>query len=231
LIPTTGSAYSGVIEQYHDLNGFILAERPARIRLIGQAPVVAKNIFDMVSDGDTFRIYIPSKNKFIVGPASLEREAKQPLENLRPQHLVDALFWAAISKGAPVLFEEWNEASERYYVLTLLREANSERSGGAAWEIARRIWFDRADLSIVRLQTYGTAGRLLSDIRYSDWEPAGETTFPHDIRLARPHDDYQLEMRFMKLSLNESISSDRFELAQPQGTELVKLSEEVEPKP
>jgi hypothetical protein len=57
LIPITGSAYSGVIEQYHDVTGFILAERRATVRVIGQAPVIAKNIFDMVSDGKDFRIY------------------------------------------------------------------------------------------------------------------------------------------------------------------------------
>ncbi len=232
LIPTAGSAYSGVIEEYHDVTGFILAEKPAKIRLIGQAPVVAKDIFDMVSDGETFRIYIPSKNKFIVGPANLERAAKKPIENLRPQHLVDALFWPPISGGAPVLFEEWNEASERYYLLTVLRAAAQEPAEERNWEIARKIWFDRADLSIVRLETYGPAGRLTSDVRYSDWEPAGEARFPRDIRLARPHDDYQLGVHIVKLSLNEPVSSDRFELAQPPGTELVKLGEDTEePKP
>ena len=29
LIPSTGTTYSGVIEEYHDVPGFILAERPA----------------------------------------------------------------------------------------------------------------------------------------------------------------------------------------------------------
>jgi hypothetical protein len=46
---TAGSAYSGVIEQYHEVNGFVLAARPANIRVIGQAPVISKNVFDMVS--------------------------------------------------------------------------------------------------------------------------------------------------------------------------------------
>src|ERR1700692_1916637 len=93
LIPSTGSTYSGVIEEYHDVPGFILAQRPATVRMIGQAPVVAKNIFDMVSDGNEFRIYIPSKNSFLVGPTVLIRPSKKPLENLRPQHIVEALFW------------------------------------------------------------------------------------------------------------------------------------------
>src|SRR3984885_14265355 len=155
---TAGSAYSGVIEQYHEVNGLILAARPASIRVIGQAPVVSKNIFDMVSDGSTFSIYIPSKNKFIVGPADLERRAEKPIENLRPQHLVDALFWPAITDQTPVLFEEASEGASRFYILTVVRsesprstsdpsdaasisadQPGSSQHPAANWEIARKI--------------------------------------------------------------------------------------------
>ena len=84
---TAGTAYTGVIEQYHEVKGFILGQKPASIRAIGQAPVVGKNIFDMVSDGETFHIFIPSKNKFLVGAANAERPSAKPIESFRPQHL------------------------------------------------------------------------------------------------------------------------------------------------
>ncbi len=218
LTPVAGSTYSGVIEEYHDVRGFILAQRPAHIRMIGQAPVVAKNVFDMVSDGETFRIFIPSKNKFIVGRAAFERPAKKPIENLRPQHLLDALFWPELPADQPVLFEEFNADPARYYVLTVLR-------GFAPLEIARRIWFDRADLSLARIQLYGPGGRLAADIRYADWQPVADLSFPLHIGLARPHDDYQLEVRITSLKLNEAIAADRFRLEQPPGTELVRVGE------
>src|SRR5258707_2363304 len=65
LKPTAGSKYSGIIEEYHEVKAFILARRPAQIRVIGQAPVVGTTIFAMASDGETFLVSIPSKNKFI----------------------------------------------------------------------------------------------------------------------------------------------------------------------
>jgi outer membrane lipoprotein-sorting protein len=219
LNPVAGSTYTGVIEDYHDVRGFILAQRPASIRMIGQAPVVAKNIFDMVSDGETFRIFIPSKNKFVVGPTALERPAKKPIENLRPQHLLDALFWKELPADKTVLFEEFDAAPTRYYILTQIRQADG-------MEIARRIWFDRVDLSIARIQVYGTRGKLLADIRYADWQPAGELRYPRHMWLLRPHDDYQLEVRITKLTLNEDIAAERFRLEQPPGTELVLVGEE-----
>ena len=219
LNPVAGSTYTGVIEQYHDVRGFILAQRPANIRMIGQAPVVSKNIFDMVSDGETFRIFIPSKNKFIMGPTELERTTKNPIENLRPQHLLDALFWKELPAGKSVLFEEFDAAPQRYYILTQLRGTENP-------EIERKIWFDRADLSIARVQIYGSRGRLLADVRYADWQPAGELRFPRHVWLVRPHDDYQLEVRITKLTLNEEIAAERFRLEQPPGTELVRVGED-----
>ncbi len=226
LVPTAGSTYTGVIEQYHEVNAFILAEQPSKIRVIGQAPVVAKDVFDMVSDGKTFRIFIPSKHKFIVGSTELNREAKKPIENLRPQHLVDALFWPEISATAQVLFEEWNQPPERNYILTILRPA------GDGWEVERKIWFDRADLSLARIEIFTTGGRLVSGIRYADWQAVeGGARYPRHIWIVRPHDDYQLEIRVKKLSVNEAIADDRFDLQQPPGTELVRLDDEGKEQP
>jgi outer membrane lipoprotein-sorting protein len=218
LNPVAGSTYSGVIEDYTDVRGFILAQKPSHIRVIGQAPVVAKNIFDMVSDGETFRIFIPSKNKFVVGPAEFERPSQKPIENLRPQHLLDALFWPEVRGGSTVLFEEFEAMPERYYILTVVR-------GSGAPEISRRIWFDRADLSVARMQVYGPRGRLLSDIRYGDWQPLSDVRYPRHVTIRRPRDDYQLEIRITRLTLNEDIAADRFRLEQPAGTELVRVGE------
>jgi outer membrane lipoprotein-sorting protein len=232
LIPSTGSTYSGVIEEYHEVPGFILAKRPAMVRVIGQAPVVATNIFDMVSDGEMFRIFIPSKNTFLVGSTSLARASKKPIENLRPQHVVEALFWPEFPAGANVLFEQFDADLNRYYILTLVRQMD-----GGRLEIARKIWFDRANLRVSRVQLYGAAGRLDSDIEYSDWQPLGaaptggapalrQVSFAHDIHIWRPQDDYKLEIQILKLTVNEEISADRFELAQPVGAELVRVGEE-----
>jgi outer membrane lipoprotein-sorting protein len=240
MLPTTGSTYSGVIEEYHDVTGFILAQQPSTVRVIGQAPLVSTNVFDMVSDGDTFRIFIPSKNEFLIGPTAVAKPSKKPLENLRPQHIVEALFWPELPDSATVLFEQFNAEPYRYYILTLLRPA----AGGKS-EIARKIWFDRADLRVSRIQIYGPAGRLDSDIEYTDWQlpdppaasadptstspaPASEakTRYPRDIHIWRPQDDYRVEIQITKLALNGSISADRFDLPQPAGTELVRLAQE-----
>ena len=223
LRPTAGSRYSGLIQEYHEVKAFLLAKRPGDIRMIGQAPVISKTIFDMTSDGTTFRVSLPTKNKFLVGDVGVERNSAKPLENLRPQHLFDALIWPEIVKGEAVLFEEFNDENARYYVLTVLR-------GGYTKEITRKIWFDRADLNVARMQYYGPKGALLSDIRYGDWQPAGDSaaalSYPHGIGIDRPHDDYKIELQIAKLTLNEELPAERFQLVQPPNSELVKVGEE-----
>lgn len=219
-----GSNYSGVIEQYHEINGFMLASKPANIRVIGQAPVVGKDIFDMVSNGEEFRVFIPSKKDFLVGPANLQRPSKKPIENLRPQHLVDALLWEPIGLDAPILFEQENESQSRFYVLAVLRTTSKTSPGEL--EVARKIWFNRADLSVSRIETYGGEGVLTSDVAYSNWDAFGDSRYARQLNVSRPGDDYQLQITITKSSFNEPISPDRFILPQPPGTELIHVGEE-----
>ncbi|MGH9747385.1 MAG: hypothetical protein ACRD59_14915, partial [Candidatus Acidiferrales bacterium] len=105
-------------------------------------------------------------------------------------------------------------------------------STGADWEIARRIWFNRADLNVARVESYEAAGVLSSDIAYSGWDSFGEARYARQIAVSRPGDDYQLQITVVKATFNEPISADRFILPQPPGTELVRVGEDPkEPQP
>jgi hypothetical protein len=224
LKTTTGSQYNGVINEYHEVKAFILAAKPDAIRMIGQVPVVGKTIFDMASDGTTFALSMPTKNKFLEGPVAFERASSKPIENLRPQHLVDALLWPEIRKEELVFVEESNDEIGRYYVLNVLR-------GGYRVEIFRKVWFDRADLSVVRVENYGPKGALLSDAHYSEWQSVGgdaatgSQEYPRKIRIERPRDEYRLDVSVSKIALNEMLEAARFKLEPPAGAEIVHLGE------
>jgi hypothetical protein len=247
---TAGTAYSGVIKQYHEVKGFLIAQKPASIRVIGQAPIVGTTIFDMASDGQTFHVYIPSKNKFLEGQVNLPRASAQPIENLRPQHLTEAMFWTTIAEDAPVLFEAGDESEARYYILTLVRGGMGRGAAGGQikpgpdedrtpspsqeddWTIDRKVWFDRLDLSVARLQAFDSSGNVTSDVRYGKWDSFGTVRFARQIEVTRPAEDYALEIGITKLSANEPISADKFDLKQPEGTDLVRVGEDSkEPKP
>ena len=222
LKATAGSKYTGLIDEYHEVKAFLLASRPYNIRMIGQVPVVGKTVFDMASDAQTFEVSIPPKSKFLIGQVAQERQSSKPIENLRPQHLLEALLWPEVRKEEIVLIEESNDENARYYVLTVLR-------GGYKSEILRKIWFDRADLRVVRLEEYGPKGALLSDARYADWQPVGPESgaeYPRTIRIERPRDEYRLDLTISKIALNVPLTAEQFKLEPPAGAEIVHVGEE-----
>jgi len=138
----------------------------------------------------------------------------------------------AIPADEPVLFEQEEQGNSEFYVLTVVRATSG--ASPQDWEIASRIWFDRADLSIARIEMYDSGGKLISDVRYSGWDNLGGVRYPRQISLERPENDYRLDIGVNKLTLNQTISADRFVLQQPPGTQLERVGEsapEPEAKP
>lgn len=218
--PTAGSVYSGVIKEYHDVKGFILLRQPAMIRMIGQAPVVRTTIFDMVSDGEEFRLYLVPKQKFIVGKNAFRKPAKNALENMRPQHILEALLIPPINGDREkILREEAEEDGRRYYVVTVL-----DTDVGNELRLQRKIWFSRSDLEIARLQLYEPQGTYIEDVRYSDYRDFDGVRYPARIEVRRPIEDYRLVITIQKATFNEPLGPDKFELKKPEKAQLVDLT-------
>ncbi len=217
--PTTGSIYSGVIKEYHDVRGFILLKKPSLVRIIGQAPVVRTQIFDMVSDAQEFRLYIPPKNKFIVGKTTFHAAAKNALENLRPQHILNALLIPPVNQPEDKYFvEEVQTPGHSYYVLTIV-----EPAGNGELDLKRKVWFDRSDLKISRLHLYGPGGTLLEEVQYAGYRDFQQIDYPTEITVNRPADGYTLAITIEKAKFNEPIPPEKFELKKPPHATLVEL--------
>lgn len=220
LEPTAGSVYSGVIKEYRDVKGFLLLESPSLLRMQGQAPVVRTQVFDMVSSGDEFRLYIPPKQKFIVGKNSSQVSAKNSLENLRPQHVLEALLVPAIDAEREKYFlEDAGDVSQRYYVLTVV-----EAAAGGELRLLRKAWFDRSNLELARMQFYSPQGGCREDVRYADYRDFQGVRYPARIDLGRPVEDYRLVITLEKATFNQPLGPEKFELKKPEGAQLVDLS-------
>lgn len=223
LEPTAGSVYSGVIKEYRDVRGFILLEAPHQIRMLGQAPVLRTTLFDMVSDGREFRLSVPPKNKFIVGKSDIRRAAKNSLENLRPQHIMDSLLLPGIDTAKEkAIVEEAEEGGIRYYVVSIV---GSTETGEL--EFRRKVWFERGNLEMARLQIYGPQGAYLENVYYGGYQDFGGVNFPSRIEIQRPVEDYRLVIRVEKATFNQPIAPEKFVLERPETAELVELGKEA----
>ncbi len=91
IAASSGGSKKGKITEYKEVKGYILVRRPNMLRMIGLLPIVRNRAFDMVSDGTSFKLWVPPANKFVIGSNNVVHPSQKPLENLRPQHIYDAL--------------------------------------------------------------------------------------------------------------------------------------------
>ncbi len=79
----------GLATDYPSCRGWIVMQKPDNLRVVGQ--LVGVRIFNMASDGKTFTVLIPPKNKAIEGPTSITKRSDKQFENLRPGFFFDAM--------------------------------------------------------------------------------------------------------------------------------------------
>ena len=123
----TSFAEVGIAEKYRQADGTVTLQRPGKIYLVISVPFIAKDIAQMTSNGETFRVAVlegdPKFRRFVKGTnnatyeqldvngaprpqdskkrsAMTENETVTALSNLRPQHLTDALMIKSIPEAA-----------------------------------------------------------------------------------------------------------------------------------
>src|SRR5437016_651428 len=119
---------SGIAEKYHTADGSIVLQRPGKVYLVIQVPLIAADVAQMTSDGEHFRIailkgdekyrrFVRGTNSAVYpafdmdgsetgkqGKAKAEAQTVKALSNLRPQHLTEALLISPIDAHAAGLF-------------------------------------------------------------------------------------------------------------------------------
>jgi hypothetical protein len=93
---SVGGSKRSKTTEYQEIHGYILVRKPSSMRVIGLVPILQNQMFDMVSSGQEFKLWVPQKNQFIAGNNDGARSSTEPLENLRPQVIYDALLLQAV---------------------------------------------------------------------------------------------------------------------------------------
>jgi len=227
---SVGGVRKGKVTEYQEIRGYVLVRKPALLRMIGLFPILRNKAFDMVSDGSTFRVSIPPKNRFVVGHNDVVQPSPQPLQNLRPQHIFDALLLhevdpqseiAVVEDGVETVTDPKSKkpVEEPDYVVVIIHR------GEQGWYLARKVVFSRQDLMPHRQIVYDKNGQIATDARYDQLTDYGGVLFPAVIQIRRPQEEYSLVLNIVKLSLNQPLTDAQFTLEQPAGSELVDLDQ------
>jgi len=225
-----GGVNNGLVTDYKEIRGYVLARKPSTLRMIGLMPIVRNRAFDMVSDGQEFKLWIPPKNRFVTGRNDMETpNPKQPLESIRPQNLYEALLIREIDpeKEIAVLEHGYETVldSKRHRVDQPDYEIVVVRRGKMGWFLSRKIVFSRIDLEPHRQLIYDEAGKLATDVRYGDYKEYDGINFSTQTEIERPQEGYDITLNVLKLELNKPLTDDQFELVQPEGAEVVHLGQ------
>jgi len=229
IVTAAGGAKKGKVTEYQEIRGYVLVRKPSMLRMIGLFPVVRNRMFDMVSDGDRFKLSIPPKNKFLVGSNKVSGHSDEPLANLRPDAILDSLLPRAIDPKNEIAVLESGEEEikdtktkqtmiQPAYLVTVVR-----RSDEGHWVLARRILFSRTDLTIHKQTLYDSAGDVTTVATYENFTDYNGVTFPSIIQILRPQEEYSIQLGMVKVRLNEALKDEQFQLAQPAGSQLQNL--------
>ncbi len=227
---SVGGEKRGKVTDFKEIRGYILLRKPNMLRMIGLYPIVRNKAFDMVSDGQEFKLSIPASNKFYVGHNAAIKDSTSPLDTLRPQAIYDALLLQEINPQNEVAVMESSTemvvdaqtkklVQQPNYVLDVLR--HTDRS----WVLARKVVFDRTNMVPHRQITFDDMGNAVTEARYQAFADYDGTKFPGYIEIKRPQEEYDIRLIMVKVTLNQPISDDQFTLPQPVGSELVNLDE------
>jgi Domain of unknown function (DUF4292) len=231
IATSVGGEKKGKVTDYEEIRGYILVRKPDMIRMIGLFPIVRNKAFDMVSDGNQFKLSIPAKNKFYVGSNDVTNPAANPLENLRPQVIYNALLLpeidpandiAVLEKSTEVIYDpkKKKELEQPDYVIDVIHRSGSD------WYLLRKIVFDRTTLVPHHQIIYDQQGNVATDATYQVYKDYNGVSFPNVIEISRPQEEYSIRLTVVKLVIDEPLHDDQFVLQQPPGTELVNLDEQ-----
>ena len=226
---SVGDQKNGKVTDYKEIRGYVLARKPAMLRMKGLLPVVRNTAFDMVSDGSNFKVWIPPRNKFVTGSNSeVAYQPEKRLENLRPQAIYDALLPREIGPDEIAVMENGYETvldAKKHRVDQPDYELAIIRKGPNGWVLSRKISFSRTDLRPRRQMFYDQQGNVVTDVKYDRYTDYGGTEFPNDIAIERPQEDYDILLTMVKLEINKALKDEQFALEQPAGAEVVRLGQ------
>ena len=226
---SVGGAKKGHVTDYKEIRGYVLARKPAMLHMIGLLPIVRTTAFDMVSNGEEFKLWIPPKNRFVVGRNQMQTSNPgQPMESIRPQDIYDALLIrpidpeheiAVLENGYEILHDpKGHRVLQEDYELIVIR-----KKGDGGGVLSRKIVFSRTDLLPHQQFIYDDLGNLATDARYANYKDYDGVIFPSRIEIYRPQEEYDIKLNILKLEINKPLRDDQFALEQPPGAEVVHL--------
>ncbi len=217
----------GVATDYPSIEGHILLRKPADLRVLGRYFGILA--FDMTSDGKTFSLSVPTKNKFIKGSNAVRRKSLNTWENLRPGFFFDALLvrglepddlYSVVTDSETIV-----DAARKHlfavpeYILSI-----SRRKPGTQQLIpVRVVTFRRDNLLPYQQDIYDSEGNLETHVTYSAYQDFDGSQYPSLVSIKRPIDEVEILLTVEDVHENQQLADDQFVVKPAVGAKIQNL--------
>jgi len=220
---TGGSIEEGYLEKYRKAKGYLVAQQPDSIFVNILNPLTSSSVLVMTSTAGEFKIWVPSKNQFVVGRTDYMPEVDNPVYNVRPSHIIDGILIEPIRLETASIkchLEEEQDGRYKYYVIGVFRF----NQDSPFLEMERKIWIERSQMAL-RRQQYYHQGQVTSNITYGVPIPVGSKYVSSRIAIERPLERYSISFVIdsESVQLDRQLREDSFKLRQPPGAELIRV--------
>jgi outer membrane lipoprotein-sorting protein len=223
IVASEGGARQGQIKEFPSFSGYIFLRKPENLRVLMRVPFLGSVGLDMVSDGKTWKLWIPRQQKAMTGTGDTPDPSQHGLESLRPKVIFDSLLVRGLgpdqvvdltqdSRILPDPKDKKQLVEEPDYELTILEPPQSNIA-----HTLRVIHIGRSTLLPYQQDIYDQNGHVVTQAFYSNYQSFGDIQFPMKIEIKRPQDQYDLAITITKLTLNQKLDDDQFELKFPEG--------------
>lgn len=219
----------GEEKDYTSFPGIIMMRKPEWLRVYGRVPVIGSRMFDMVSDGKTFTLYIPSRSIAYEGPNSLNKKSPNAVENMRPGFFFDAMIVRGLDPDDDYMVtadtDTIVDAKKKHlieipeYVLSILRT----KPGSRELTPVRVVTFHRDDLLPYEQDLYDNNGNLETHVTYADYQNFGTEQYPTTVVIKRPLEEYQIVLTVEKVAPNIKLTDDQFQIKLPEDMKIQHL--------
>lgn len=215
---SVGGGKKGSVTEYTSFSAYILMRQPQDFRFIGLVPITRTRMLDMVTNGKSFVMVVPPKNRAITGSNDIATPSSNPLENLRPQVFTDSLLIRSASADEMVSLVSDDriyqpDPNKKYVVDEPEYDIGIYRSVTNSTELKtqRVIHIGRSTLLPYQQDIYDERGQLTTVATYDDYKLFGQTTFPTRITIRRPLDQLSLKLVVTELAANQTMDDEQFE--------------------
>jgi hypothetical protein len=191
--------------------------------------VLGTRAFDMASDGKNFTLLIPAKSLAVKGTNTINKKSANRLENLRPGFFIDAMVVRGLEPDdlyGVVADSETLEDTARKHLYTVpeyILSISRRNPGSQQLTPVRVVVFHRDDLMPYTQDIYDKDGNLETQVEYANYQNFDSVRYPSKITIKRPLEDYLVVLTVEKVTQNQPLTDDQFQIKLPEGTTIKNL--------